>query len=69
MNLLVTFLIIVTLGQIGVAFVSVAVDRMTSPFTSVVVFFVLFFAIIWIAWRFSVWFTEPKRATDGGASA
>ena len=48
MNLLVTFLIAVTIGIVGVAWVGVIVDKMTSPFISLLVFFPLFFLTIWL---------------------
>lgn len=60
MNLLVTFLIVVAVGIFGIAWVGVLVDKMTSPFTSLLVFFPLFFLTIWLAWKLSVKITEPK---------
>jgi hypothetical protein len=38
-NLLVTFVISITIGIVGVAWVGVIIDKMTSPFVSLVVFF------------------------------
>ena len=63
MNLLITFLIAVIIGIVGVAWVGVIVDKMTSPFVSLLVFFPLFFLTIWLAWKLSVKFTEPKTTT------
>ena len=60
MNLLVTFVISIIVGIVGVAWVGVIIDRMTSPFVSLVVFFPLLFLTIWLTWRLSVKFTEPK---------
>jgi len=60
LNLLVTFLIVVAVGIFGIAWVGVLVDKMTSPFTSLLVFFPLFFLTIWLAWKLSVKITEPK---------
>jgi hypothetical protein len=33
---------------------------MTSPFVSLLVFFPLLFLTVWLTWRLSVKFTEPK---------
>ena len=60
MHLLVTFLVAVTVGIVGVAWIGVIVDKMTSSFVSLAVFFPLFFLTIWLCWVLSVKFTEPK---------
>ena len=60
MNLLVTFVIAITIGIVGAAWVGVIIDKMTSPFVSLLVFFPLLFLTIWLTWRLSVKFTEPK---------
>jgi hypothetical protein len=59
-NLLITFLITVVIGIVGVAWVGVIIDRMTSSFISLLIFFPLFFGTIWLTWRLSVKLTEPK---------
>jgi ABC-type dipeptide/oligopeptide/nickel transport system permease component len=60
MALLVTFLVTATIGIVGVSWAGVIIDKMTSPFISLTVFFPLFFLIIFVAWKFSVKLTEPK---------
>jgi hypothetical protein len=62
MNLLVTFLIIVTLGIVGVSWAGVLIDKMSTPFVSLTVFFPLFFLTIFVAWKLAVKFTAPKTA-------
>lgn len=69
MNLLVTFLVTVTVALVGAAWVGVIIDRMTSPFISLVVFFPVMFLMIWLAWRFSVKITEPKAGSTQAPSA
>ncbi|MPZ40213.1 MAG: hypothetical protein GEU95_19580 [Rhizobiales bacterium] len=64
MNLLVTFFIIVCLGIVGVAWVGIFVDQMTSPFTSLLIAFPMLFATIWLAWKVAVKVTEPKSPTN-----
>jgi hypothetical protein len=60
MNLLVTFVIAIIVGIVAIAWVGVIIDKMTSPFVSLAVFFPLLFLTIWLTWRLSVKFTEPK---------
>jgi hypothetical protein len=62
-NLLVTFLIAMTVALVGVAWIGVIVDRMASPFVSLLVFFPLLFLTIYVTWKLSVKFTEPKSTT------
>jgi hypothetical protein len=63
MNLLITFLVTVAAGIFGAAWIGVLIDKMTSPFISLLVFFPMFFLTIWLAWRLSVKFTQPKATT------
>jgi hypothetical protein len=62
-NLLVTFLVIVSVGILGIAWVGVLIDKMSSSFISLLIFFPLFFLTIWLAWKLSVKVTEPKTPT------
>lgn len=62
MSLLVTFFVAVTLGIAGISWAGVLLDKLTSPFISLAIFFPLFFLTIFIAWKFSVKFTEPKTS-------
>ena len=60
MNLLITFFVTVTIAVVGAAWVGVMIDRMTSPFISLVVFFPAMVLAVWLSWRFAVKFTAPK---------
>ena len=62
MNLLITFLVTVTIGIVGVSWAGVIIDKFTSPFVSLAVFFPLFFLTIFVAWKLAVKFTAPKTA-------
>jgi ABC-type dipeptide/oligopeptide/nickel transport system permease component len=59
-NLLVTFLITVTVAIVGVSWIGVIIDKMTSPFISLLIFFPIFFLTIYLCWKLSVKLTEPK---------
>lgn len=63
MNLLITFLVAAAIAIVGVAWIGVLIDKMTSPFISLLVFFPLFFLTIWLTWRLAVKITEPKTTT------
>lgn len=63
MNLLVTFVVLIVVALFGAVWLGVLIDKMTSPFVSLVFFFPLFFLTIWVVWRVSVKLTEPKATT------
>jgi hypothetical protein len=60
MNLLITYLVCVLIGQAAVVGLALLTDRFYSPFASLILFFPLFFGMFWLAWRVSVRLTEPK---------
>ena len=60
MNLLLTYIICVLLGQAAVIGLAIVADQFYSSFTSLMIFFPLFFGMFWLAWRVSVRLTEPK---------
>jgi len=62
MNLLITYLITVLLGQSAVIAIALLIDQIQTPFISLLVFFPLFFGMFWLAWKVSVRLTEPKQA-------
>jgi hypothetical protein len=62
-NLLATFLVSIIIALVGLAWVGVMIDRMTSSFVSLAVFFPLLFLTIYVTWKLSVKFTEPKSTT------
>ncbi|HYJ87170.1 MAG TPA: hypothetical protein VEW46_14005 [Pyrinomonadaceae bacterium] len=60
MKLLVTYIFIVASAVLGIASLCVLAEKWTSPFTSLAVFFPLFFLTIWVSWLVSVKLTQPK---------
>ena len=64
MNLLVTFLITVSIGIFGAVWMGVLIDKLSSPFVSLLIFFPVFFLTIWLSWKLAVKFTEPKATTQ-----
>ncbi len=63
MNLLITFLIAVTIAIAGASWVGVLIDKVSTPFVSLAAFFLLFFLAIFVAWKLAVKFTEPKASS------
>jgi hypothetical protein len=59
-NLLVAYIVCVLIGQAVVIGIAVGADQFYSSFTSLMVFFPLFFGMFWLAWRVAVRLTEPK---------
>ena len=51
------------LGILIFSFAFVIIDKMTSSFVSLLVFFPMLFLTIWLTWRLSVKLTEPKGET------
>jgi hypothetical protein len=60
MSLIVTYIFIVAGAVFGIASLCVMIENWTSPFTSLFLFFVLFFLTIWVSWVVSVKLTRPK---------
>jgi hypothetical protein len=59
-NLLITFVVVVIIALTGLAWLSVAVDKFTSPFVSLLIFFPMFFLTIYLVWKLAVKITEPR---------
>jgi len=60
MRLLLTFLITVVGAIVALSLLCVLVEQWTSPFTSLLLFFPLFFLTIGASWLISVKITQPK---------
>ena len=69
MNLLITYFITILIGQSIVVGIGILADLYFSSFVSLLVFFPLFFGMFWVAWRLSVWLTEPKTGSDSSPVA
>jgi hypothetical protein len=60
MRLLVVFLLSLMVSQSISIGVGLLVERHSTPYTGLVTFIALYFAMFWLAWRFSVRITEPN---------
>ena len=71
MGLLVVFILLLVVGEGFVILMGLTVERLSSPYTGLITFIILYFATFWFAWRAAVWLTEPgKRLANlfGGAT-
>jgi hypothetical protein len=69
MNLLITFLVAIIFAIGGIAWLGVIIDRFTSPFMSLAIFFPMFFLTIYLVWKLAVKLTEPKTGSTSGTAA
>ena len=60
MGLLVVFIVTVIIGQTLSIGIALMLDRLVSPYTGLVTFIALYFAMFWLAWKLSVRITEPS---------
>jgi hypothetical protein len=59
-TLLVVYLVTLVLGQVIAVAVGLTVERFYTPYTGLVVFIPLYFAVFWLAWRLAVRITAPR---------
>jgi hypothetical protein len=59
MNLLVTYVVTVVIGQAIAISIGLLIERYHSSAASMAVWLTLYFMMFWLAWRVSVRLTEP----------
>jgi hypothetical protein len=60
MWLLIVYIGLVLVGDVADYMIGLAVERMWGPQASLVVFLVLYFVFLWVAWVMAVRITEPR---------
>jgi hypothetical protein len=60
MRLLVVFVLSLVVSQSISIGVGLLVERHFTPYTGLVTFIALYFAMFWLAWRFAIRITEPN---------
>lgn len=68
MLLIVYYLIFMIAGTIADYFIGLIVEREFGSHVSLIVFLVLYFAVLWAAWLLAVRMTEPRRAAPATPS-
>ena len=62
MTLIFWYLGFMILGDLVSYGLGLLVERQWGSYVSLVVFLVLYFVSLWVAWLLSVWVTAPKKA-------
>jgi hypothetical protein len=60
MRLLLAFIICLIIGQSLSIGLGLLVERYSTPYTGLVTFIAIYFAMFWLAWRLAVRITEPR---------
>jgi hypothetical protein len=67
-QLIVYYLVFMIAGDLASYFLGLVVERQFGNYVSLIVFLVLYFLFLWVAWLLAVWFTEPKVVQSAGAA-
>ena len=62
MQLIMYYVVFMIAGDLATYFIGLIVEREFGSHVSLIVFLVLYFASLWIAWLLAVRMTEPKHA-------
>jgi hypothetical protein len=62
MMLIVYYLMFVIAGDLADYLIGLIVEREFGSQVSLLVFLALYFVVLWLAWLFAVWMTQPKPA-------
>ncbi len=68
MQLIVYYVVFMIAGDLLAYFLGLFVEREFGSNVSLIVFLVLYFLFLWIAWLLAVRLTDPKRAEPAGAA-
>ena len=68
MQLIMYYVVFMIAGDLATYFIGLIVEREFGSHVSLIVFLVLYFASLWIAWLLAVRMTEPKHAQPAGTA-
>ena len=68
MQLIIYYVVLVIAGDLAAYLIGLVVEREFGSHVSLIVFLVLYFLFLWLAWVIAVWLTEPKHAPHAGAA-
>ena len=68
MQLIIYYVVFMIAGDLATYFIGLIVEREFGSHVSLIVFLVLYFASLWIAWLLAVRMTEPKHAQPAGTA-
>jgi hypothetical protein len=67
-QLIVYYVVFMIAGDLAAYFLGLIVEREFGSNVSLIVFLVLYFLFLWVAWLLAVRMTEPKRAQPAGTA-
>jgi len=67
-QLIMYYIVFMIAGDLATYFIGLIVEREFGSHVSLIVFLVLYFASLWIAWLLAVRMTEPKHAQPAGTA-
>jgi hypothetical protein len=67
-QLIMYYVVFMIAGDLATYFIGLIVEREFGSHVSLIVFLVLYFASLWIAWLLAVRMTEPKHAQPAGTA-
>ena len=68
MQLIMYYIVFMIAGDLATYFIGLIVEREFGSHVSLIVFLVLYFASLWIAWLLAVRMTEPKQGQPAGTA-
>ena len=68
MQLIIYYVVFMIAGDLASYLIGLIVEREFGSHVSLIVFLVLYFASLWIAWLLAVRMTEPKHAQPAGTA-
>jgi cation transporter-like permease len=67
-QLIVYYVVFMIAGDLLAYFLGLFVERQFGSNVSLIVFLVLYFLFLWVAWLLAVWMTQPKNVQPAGAA-
>jgi hypothetical protein len=69
MVLIVYYVVFMIAGDLAAYFIGLVVEREFGGQVSLIVFLVLYFLFLWVAWLLAVWLTQPKGPEPVGSGS
>ena len=68
MQLIIYYVVLVIAGDFAAYLIGLVVEREFGSHVSLIVFLVLYFLFLWVAWLIAVRLTAPKPASRAGSA-
>jgi cation transporter-like permease len=67
-QLIIYYVVLMIAGDFAAYLIGLVVEREFGSHVSLIVFLVLYFLFLWVAWLIAVWLTAPKHTSHAGAA-